>query len=97
MMKPLQTDKLLHALVCFAIALTVWLLSEAVLPDSLPTVFSIVIRTVIALAVTALPAVGKELRDMRQPGNHFCLHDLLADAVGAVAGCAVGVVYSLIL
>ena len=95
MFNKIPIDKLLHLLVCFLIALAVWLYSGCVLPD-LPLVCITIVRALIALAVSAIFAVGKEIYDSRQAGNHFCRKDLLWDAVGAVLGCVVGIVHFLI-
>ncbi len=40
----------------------------------------------VALLVTLAVGVAKELRDSRQPGNHFCRGDLMADLLGAAVG-----------
>ena len=32
---------------------------------------------------------GKELRDKRQPNNHFCWYDILADTVGFIGAIIV--------
>jgi uncharacterized protein YfiM (DUF2279 family) len=36
--------------------------------------------------VAILAAMGKELYDQQQPNNHFCIKDLVADAVGIALG-----------
>lgn len=36
--------------------------------------------------VAVLAAMGKELYDQQQPNNHFCIKDLVADAVGIALG-----------
>lgn len=40
-------------------------------------------------AVVMAIGIGKEVRDSRQQGNHFCVWDLLADCIAAVASAAV--------
>lgn len=40
--------------------------------------------------------VWKEVKDSKQPGNHFCWHDLIADACGALSGCLAGL-FSLLI
>ncbi len=40
----------------------------------------------IAAGITLSLGLGKEFRDARQPGNHFCWKDLLADALGVAVG-----------
>lgn len=95
MFNKIPIDKLLHFLVCFIIALVAWLYSGAVLPDR-PIVYAVIIRSLIAFAVTAIFAIGKELYDRKQNGNHFCRKDLLWDGLGAVLGCNVGLIHLLI-
>lgn len=76
------SDKKLHALVTFAIgAILAALLSFFKFPTSL---LPAAIAFVTALAV----GIAKEYRDRKQTGNHFCVWDLLADALGALAGAA---------
>ncbi len=36
--------------------------------------------------VTISLGIGKEIRDARQPGNHFCWKDLCADVLGVAVG-----------
>lgn len=95
MFNKIPTDKLLHLLVCFIIALVAWLYSGPLIPDW-PIVFVILIRLIIAFALAAVFSVGKEIYDSRQSGNHFCRKDLLWDLIGAVLGCVVGVIHLLI-
>lgn len=76
------SDKKLHALVTFAIgAVLAGLLSVFKFPTSL---LPAAIAFVAALAV----GIAKECRDRKQTGNHFCVWDLIADALGALAGAA---------
>lgn len=95
MFNKIPTDKLLHLLVCFVLALVAWLFSGPVIPDW-PLVFVILIRLIISLVVAALFSIGKEIYDSMQPGNHFCKRDLLWDFIGAVLGCVIGVIHFLI-
>lgn len=76
------SDKKLHALITFAIgAILAALLSFIKFPTSL---LPAAIAFVAALAV----GIAKECRDRKQTGNHFCVWDLLADALGALAAAA---------
>lgn len=95
MFNKIPTDKQLHLLVCFIIALVAWLFSEPLTPDW-PVVCVIVIRALIAFALATVFAIGKELLDSTQKENHFCRKDLLWDAIGATLGCAVGITHLLI-
>lgn len=95
MFNKIPTDKLLHLLVCFVLALVAWLFSGPVIPDW-PVVFVILIRLIISFVVAALFSIGKEIYDSKQPGNHFCKRDLLWDFIGAVLGCVIGVIHFLI-
>lgn len=75
-------DKKLHALVCFAIgAVLAFFLSFI----KLPTPF---IAAVIAFVGAMAVGIYKEIRDSKQPGNHFCVWDILSDAVGAILAAA---------
>lgn len=73
------SDKKLHALVTFAIgAVLAGLLSVFKFPTpALPAAITFVVAIAIGIA--------KECHDRKQKGNHFCIWDLLADAIGAVA------------
>lgn len=53
------------------------------------------VLAVINPIVAVLVAIGKEIWDMEKPDNHFCIKDLVADAVGIAVGSAVhvGIVY----
>lgn len=95
MFNKIPTDKLLHLLVCFIIALVAWLYSGPLIPDW-PAVFVILIRLIIAFVLVSVFSVGKEIYDSRQSGNHFCRRDLRWDLIGAALGCVVGVIHFLI-
>ncbi len=95
MFTKIPTDKLLHLLVCFILALVAWLFSGPIIPNW-PVVFVILIRLIIAFVVASLFSIGKEIYDSKQPGNHFCKRDLRWDFIGAVLGCIIGVVHLLI-
>lgn len=44
--------------------------------------------------VAVMCAMGKEWRDMKQNGNHWCWKDIVADVVGVVLG---SIIHALIL
>lgn len=95
MFNKIPTDKLLHLLVCFILALVAWLFSGPLIPDW-PVVFVIIVRIIIAFGVAALFSVGKEVYDSKQAGNHFCKRDLRWDFIGTVLGCITGIIHLLI-
>lgn len=95
MFNKIPTDKLLHLLVCFILALVAWLFSGPIIPDW-HVVFVILIRFTIAIVVATSFSVGKEIYDSKQPGNHFCKIDLRWDFIGTVLGCVTGIVHLLI-
>lgn len=76
------SDKKLHALVTFAIgSILAGLLSMFKFSTvSLPALITFVVAIAIGIA--------KECRHRSQTGNHFCIWDLLADAIGAIAAAA---------
>lgn len=41
------------------------------------------------LLLTLAVGIGKEIRDSRKPGGHFCVWDLVADFIGALAATPV--------
>lgn len=95
MFNKIPTDKLLHLLVCFIIALVVWLFSGLIIPDW-SFVLIVLIRTAISFVVAALFSFGKEIYDSLQEGNHFCKNDLRWDAIGTALGCGVGIIHFII-
>ena len=74
-------DKKIHAIMAMSIAALVGVLIAPAFP-------SVWLAGAVAFAVAMAAGVWKELRDARQKGNHFCVWDLLADAVGAFVGSA---------
>lgn len=76
-------DKALHFIVSLAIgALLAGLLSMA---RFLGPWWAAVITFLAVMAV----GIAKEVRDVRQSGNHFCVWDLLCDAAGALVAAIV--------
>lgn len=84
------SDKKIHALVAFAIGailavlLSVFNFSNPALP------------AVITFAITIAIGIAKECYDRKQTGNHFCIWDLMADAVGATAASALAFIASIL-
>lgn len=83
-MKRIPRDKILHFVVSLLLALSVSSIIVQVLPGGIGQ------RTLAAylgaFTITIAIGVGKELRDRRQVGNHFCVKDLMADTIGTVVG-----------
>lgn len=79
-----MNDKMLHFLVCAAIAALTGIL--------MMLVGATVVQTAIASVGAAMAAgLGKEYGDKNATGNHWCWVDLAADAAGAVVGTTVAV------
>lgn len=76
-------DKFFHAFVCFCIAVIVGALAAHIQPHK--EWVAVVVAFVVAMAV----GMWKEFRDRKKTGNHLCVWDLTADAIGAVIGCGV--------
>lgn len=51
--------------------------------------FSPWLATLCVLLLTLAVGIGKEIRDSRKPGGHFCVWDLVADFIGALAATPV--------
>lgn len=76
-------DKALHVFIEFAIGcIAAGLLSFIKFPTA-------IITALLAFAIALAVGIWKECRDRKQKGNHFCVWDLLWDAVGALAAAAV--------
>ena len=88
----ISKDKVAHFIVSLVIALAVSSLFANVtypLSPKNPWTRSW-ISFAAAMIVTLAIGIWKEIRDSKQPGNHFCLYDLLADFAGAAAGSMCG-------
>lgn len=73
-------DKLTHLIVSFVLMCVLGTILAHLLPG-MPWV-----ALAISLAVCLAVGVAKEVYDCRRPGNHFCVWDIVADAVGALVG-----------
>lgn len=76
-------DKLLHILVVFCIAALIGALIAHIPPHKEWT------TAIVSFIVALLVGIGKEIRDSREKGNHFCVWDIVADIIGAVLGSGV--------
>lgn len=87
-MKKVPTDKMLHFIVSFLLAIVASTIIANAIYNIMPDNPSARTATAYgaALFVTLAIGVWKESRDRKQAGNHFCWKDLAADAVGAGLG-----------
>ena len=76
-------DKLLHIFVVFCMAVLFGALIAHIPPHNEWT------TAIVAFIVALLVGIGKEIRDSRENGNHFCVWDIVADIIGAVLGSGV--------
>lgn len=51
--------------------------------------FSPWLAALCVFGLTLAVGIGKELKDRRKPGGHFCVWDLVADFIGALAATPV--------
>lgn len=84
----ISIDKILHFIVCLAIALIVSTVMANIAYIFVPNNPDARAATAYGAALFMALAIGvwKECRDKKQPNNHFCWKDLLADTAGAVVG-----------
>lgn len=82
------SDKKLHAFISFAIGIMTGGLLSLINFGS--AFFSALITFALVMAI----GIAKELHDRRQSGNHFCVWDLLADAIGAFGGSVIAFIAS---
>ena len=74
-----MNDKMLHSLVCAAIAALTCIL--------MMLVGATVVQTAIASVGTSMAAgLGKEYGDKNATGNHWCWLDIAADFAGTITG-----------
>lgn len=85
----IATDKILHFLACLAIALIASSLAANILYPLWPGGrgwHHVTAAYAFGIFAALVIGVGKEARDRKQAGNHFCWLDLIADLCGAVIG-----------
>jgi uncharacterized protein YfiM (DUF2279 family) len=47
--------------------------------------------------VAILAAIGKEIHDSKQQGNHFCWKDIVADGIGIILGSIIHTIIILLI
>lgn len=90
----IEKDKLMHFLVCLAVAFFFSCLGTNVVYRLAPEALGLRILMGAAAGFVAAMLLGieKEVDDSRMAGNHFCWKDLLADILGAAVGSLGGFV-----
>ena len=53
--------------------------------------FVCLILSIICPIIAVIAAVGKEIYDSKQKGNHFCWKDIVADLVGIIIGSLINI------
>lgn len=53
--------------------------------------FVCLILSIITPIIAIIAAVGKEIYDSKQKGNHFCWKDIVADLVGIIIGSLINI------
>ena len=55
------------------------------------------ILSILSPILAIIAAVGKEIYDSKQSGNHFCWKDIVADGIGIILGSIIHVTVILLL
>lgn len=53
--------------------------------------FVCLILSILSPILAIIAAVGKEIYDSKQEGNHFCWKDIVADLVGIIIGSLINI------
>ena len=53
--------------------------------------FVCLILSIICPIIAVIAAIGKEIYDSKQKGNHFCWKDIVADLVGIIIGSLINI------
>ena len=53
--------------------------------------FVCLILSILSPILAIIAAVGKEIYDSKQKGNHFCWKDIVADLVGIIIGSLINI------
>lgn len=59
--------------------------------------FVCLILSIICPILAVIAAIGKEIYDSKQQGNHFCWKDILADGIGIILGSIIHVTVILLI
>lgn len=59
--------------------------------------FVCLILSIICPILAIIAAVGKEIYDSKQKGNHFCWKDIVADVIGIILGSIIHVTVILLI
>lgn len=53
--------------------------------------FVCLILSIICPIIAIIAAIGKEIYDSKQEGNHFCWKDIVADGIGIILGSLINI------
>lgn len=53
--------------------------------------FVCLVLSILSPILAIIAAVGKEIYDSKQKGNHFCWKDIVADLVGIIIGSLINI------
>lgn len=53
--------------------------------------FICLILSIVCPIIAIIVAIGKEIYDSKQQGNHFCWKDIVADLVGIIIGSLINI------
>jgi uncharacterized protein YfiM (DUF2279 family) len=56
--------------------------------------FVCLILSILCPILAIIAAVGKEIYDFKQQGDHFCWKDIVADSIGIILG---GIIHTIII
>ena len=59
--------------------------------------FVCLVLSIICPIVAIIAAVGKEIYDSKQKGNHFCWKDIVADLIGIILGSIIHITVILLI
>jgi uncharacterized protein YfiM (DUF2279 family) len=59
--------------------------------------FVCLILSIICPILAIIAAIGKEIYDSKQQGNHFCWKDIVADGIGIILGSIVHTIIILLI
>lgn len=59
--------------------------------------FVCLVLSIICPILAIIAAIGKEIYDSKQEGNHFCWKDIVADGIGIILGSTIHVTVILLI